>query len=179
MLSSTRRECKRAFVQQPLRTGTPCLRTAKSSRNGEILMYMYPARRSADAKWKRRARDRRALPLLGSGTQCACLLGEFPPQVEGELWAALGFQGRSHLVGTLVRCPRFKEDWVEGSRAPQMPRARPLKISRNLKFDVQCSLGSNPVKSLKIGCDRVGDVHDRSVSSEVRESGPVSRIKSW
>src|SRR5437016_9380962 len=137
------------------------------------------ARRAADAKWKRRARDRRALPLLGSGTQCACLLGEFPPQVEGELWAALGFQGRSHLVGTLVRCPRFKEDWVEGSRAPQMPRARPLKISRNLKFDVQCSLGSNPVKSLKIGCDRVGDVHDRSVSSEVRESGPVSRIKSW
>ena len=26
-----------------------------------------PARRAADAKWKRRARDRRALPLLGRG----------------------------------------------------------------------------------------------------------------
>src|SRR5882724_5866323 len=57
----------RHSYNRELKTRTPCFRTAKSSRNGEILMYMYPARRAADAKWKRRARDRRALPLLGSG----------------------------------------------------------------------------------------------------------------
>ena len=33
------------------------------------------ARRAADAKWKRRARDRRALPLLGSGVECANFSG--------------------------------------------------------------------------------------------------------
>src|SRR5437016_10259188 len=42
-----------------------------------------PARRAADAKWKRRARDRRALPLLGSGVQCANLSGNSLPKGEG------------------------------------------------------------------------------------------------
>src|SRR6266487_417517 len=69
----------------PLRTGTSCLRTAKSSRNGEILMYMYLARRAADAKWKRRARDRRALPLLGSGVECANFSGNSLPEGEGRV----------------------------------------------------------------------------------------------
>ena len=68
----------------PLRTGTSCLRTAKSSRNGEILMYMYLARRAADAKWKRRARDRRALPLLGSGHNARVCLGNSLPGWERE-----------------------------------------------------------------------------------------------
>ena len=42
-----------------------------------------PARRAADAKWKRRARDRRALPLLGSGAQCADFSGNSLPGGEG------------------------------------------------------------------------------------------------
>ena len=46
-------------------------------------MYMYPARRAADAKWKRRARDRRALPLLGSGVECANFSGNSLPEGEG------------------------------------------------------------------------------------------------
>src|SRR5882672_4869125 len=41
------------------------------------------ARRAADAKWKRRARDRRALPLLGSGVRCANLSGNSLPKGEG------------------------------------------------------------------------------------------------
>src|SRR5712671_6038588 len=44
-----------------------------------------PARRAADAKWKRRARDRRALPLLGSGVPCAkSPFGEISPCAVGE-----------------------------------------------------------------------------------------------
>ena len=50
MLSSTRRECKPALVQP-----RGCSQTAKSSRNGEILIYIYPARRAADAEGGRRA----------------------------------------------------------------------------------------------------------------------------
>ena len=48
-------------------------------------MYMYPARRAADAKWKRRARDRRALPLLGSGVECANFSGNSLPEGEGRV----------------------------------------------------------------------------------------------
>src|SRR6266853_3081432 len=53
-----------------------------------------PARRAADAKWKRRARDRRALPLLGSGVDCANFSENSLPEGEGRGEGKLGQQPR-------------------------------------------------------------------------------------
>ena len=72
----------------------------------EALQMLYPphepqgwarlsrARRAADAKWKRRARDRRALPLLGSGVECPNFSGNSLPVGAGRGEGKLGQQPR-------------------------------------------------------------------------------------
>ena len=48
-------------------------------------MCMYPARRAADAKWKRRARDRRALPVGVQGRNARVCSGNSLPGRVAEL----------------------------------------------------------------------------------------------